>query len=584
MEVTLPQSSTPSDRRSEQSRLVSIDDLGVADQSAPDPAHASHSNLTDANLAQGRVQVDRRPLRLLIPSVSTRGLLAGMRIRKKLIVLHTSFSLALCIMLMVALRPAVKEVLERAELDEAKLLLDVLSNDLALMNAEFDPSAISPPLPPQVTIISGSAEALKLDAETVTRARSVPGRAVLTRGQAGGSRVVSYFPEASGVPERFFSLEITIAEARSAVWRLYLILFVTLLAVYALVALSLEIFVLPSSVYEPIRRTLAADRAVIEGKRHEELIPSEAIPDDELGEIMRSRNDSIVKLRRQEEALGSALQRLEDVANDLKRKNHLLETARRNLADADRLASLGMMSAGIAHELNTPLAVVKGLSERLNANHGVIDPGQAALMLRVVGRLERLGESLLDFARVRPPRWSTVNVLGLLRESATLIALDRESAGVPISLDVSEDLEVLCDPDRMVQVLVNLLRNASDAVRSRPSPLPLNSPDPWIVRVIAGRSFRDSRPWVTIRVIDDGAGIDPAILPQLFEPFASTRLDARGTGLGLAVAEGIVREHGGILLARNRSDAPGAVFEVVLPAEPPTSEPTPYSPVKNPVS
>src|SRR5690606_36800746 len=92
------------------------------------------------------------------------------------------------------------------------------------------------------------------------------------------------------------------------------------------------------------------------------------MPSVELGEIMRSRNESIVRLRRQEAMLNDALERLETVAVELKRKNHLLETARRNLADQDRLASLGMMSAGIAHELNTPLAVLKGQVEGIAAD------------------------------------------------------------------------------------------------------------------------------------------------------------------------------------------------------------------------
>jgi len=74
--------------------------------------------------------------------------------------------------------------------------------------------------------------------------------------------------------------------------------------------------------------------------------------------------------------------------------------------------------------------------------------------------------------------------------------------------------------------------------------------------------------WVSITVTDDGPGIDPDILPRLFEPFASTALDARGTGLGLAVSEGIVREHGGVLLAKNREDGrSGAVFELLMPRE-----------------
>jgi signal transduction histidine kinase len=75
--------------------------------------------------------------------------------------------------------------------------------------------------------------------------------------------------------------------------------------------------------------------------------------------------------------------------------------------------------------------------------------------------------------------------------------------------------------------------------------------------------------WVALRIRDTGPGIDAAVLPHVFEPFVSTRLDSRGTGLGLAVSEGIVREHGGVILARNRTDRPapsGAEFEVLMPA------------------
>lgn len=517
--------------------------------------------------------VDRRRIFLRRPNPGQRGVLSGMRIRKKLIVLHTGFSLALCGILLLALRPAVSDVVRGAELDEAKLMLDVLVPRLAGVEGEIRRDSLDPHLPPQVDILAGTARDLGLDSATEASATTFPGRAVLGQSTILGSLAVAYQPAAGTRPERYIGLRVTIGEARDAVWRLYLILLVALLAVYALVAVALEGLVLPTNVYAPIRRMLDADLAVQEGRTEDELIDPQHIPSDELGEIMRSRNESILKLRARSKELAVALQRLEEVANDLKRKNHLLESARRNLADADRLASLGMMSAGIAHELNTPLSVVKGLAERLHASGGTIDPSQAALLRRVVGRIERLGESLLDFARVRPPRLINSPVAGILREAATLVSLDRETAGVHVSLDVSDQLELPCDPDRLVQVFVNLIRNAAEASKGRSAPRDPENPG---VRVIAGTSTRDAREWVTIRVIDDGPGIDPAILPRLFEPFASTRLDSRGTGLGLAVAEGIVREHGGLILARNRADATGAVFEVTLPRthdDPPAPQP-----------
>jgi len=495
---------------------------------------------------------DRRRLKLV--RGESRGFLAGMRIRKKLIFLHTGFSLALALVLVLAIRPAINEVVTRAESDEARLLLDVLTPSLeaghGLDTSRFGRFAGS------VMTRSGSGSELGLTGEATAAATANPGRAVSAAGSVLGPGAVVYTPARGGDSERYHLLTVQIPDARQAVRRLYILGVIALLAVYALVAVALEVFVLPENVYRPIRRMLAADRAVQEGKKEAEIIPEGAIPADELGEIMRSRNDSVLKLRAQESALGDALTRLEQVANDLKTKNHLLETARRNLADADRLASLGMMSAGIAHELNTPLTVLKGLVEKLNTHPEGIDAAQAALMLRVVQRLERLGESLLDFARARHPTTKRVPMSGLVQEAMLLVGLDRDAGNVVVVNRVAEDLWLECDPDRMMQVLVNLIRNGVDAVRGGAGSK---------VEVLADRSMKDGREWVSLVVRDDGPGIDPSVLPHLFEPFVSTRMDSRGTGLGLAVSEGIVREHGGVILARNRTDRGGAEFEVLMP-------------------
>lgn len=481
-----------------------------------------------------------------------------MRIRKKLVFLHTIFSLALAAALLVALRPALKEVVSRAELDEARVLLEALVP--ALASPDTSDAAIARLNADETLLRAGTAQELGLPSDVVAQATASPGRAVLAMETSAGPGAVVFLPGRPGEEPIFHLMRVQIRDARSAVVRLYGLMVLALLGVYALVAITLEVLVLPQTVYAPIRRMLAADRAVQASTSGEELIPEALIPGDELGEIMRSRNDAISRLRRQEAALAQALSQLEAVATDLRRKNHLLETARRNLTDADRLASLGMMSAGISHELNTPLAVLKGLTEKLNAapTHSV-PPAEAALMLRVVGRLERLGESLLDFARARPAAARPAPVRPIVDEAITLVRLDREGAEIAIGCDIDEGVLAQCDPDRMVQVFVNLVRNAVDAIRGA-------GRRQGRVDVGAVRSRREGRPWVSIMVTDDGPGIDAAVLPRLFEPFVSTRLDSRGTGLGLAVAEGIVREHGGVLLARNRAERPGAVFEVLLPA------------------
>jgi signal transduction histidine kinase len=484
------------------------------------------------------------------------GFLGGMRVRKKVLFLHTLFSLGLAAVLLVPLRPAITEVVEQAEANEARAILR-----LVLAHVELGgPRREWRQLLPDGEVRSGAAAELGVSETIAGQARATPGKPLATyvKGQEAGA--VAYVPGAIGEDGTFWAVTVRIPEARRAVMQLYMLTAAALLAVYALVAAALELFVLPQHVYRPIDRMLQADQAVQEGNKQAELIPDAVIPADELGEIMRSRNGAILAMRRHERALAEALAELERVASDLKRKNHLLEAARRNLADADRLASLGMMSAGIAHELNTPLAVIKGLAERLSADREHrLDPAQAALMLRVVQRLERLGESLLDFARVRPPQSRPVELRVLVDEAATLVRLDRERSPVEVVNGVPESIVVDCDGDRIVQVLVNLLRNAGEAMRG------MAAGSAGRVLVEAETMERDGQEWATITLTDNGPGIDPDLMSRLFEPFASTRLDAHGTGLGLAVSEGIVREHGGLILARNRADRSGAVFEIMLP-------------------
>jgi signal transduction histidine kinase len=510
--------------------------------------------------------------------VSTRrdarpGLLAGLRIRIKLIVLHTCFSLALAGILVVALLPAISEVVKQAESHEAGVVL------AGLLGQGGTPLDVERPGGAGLTVRRGSAFALGIDGATAARLTETGATEVLPSESGGGiinglknlgrgpAPVVVGFDKATG---EFVAVSVVLQGARDAVIRLYLLVTIALLAVYALVAVALEMLVLPKHVYQPIRTMLEADAALQEGRFDAEIIPDSAIPADELGEIMRSRNRSILAVRRHEADLADALNRLEEVATDLKRKNHLLEMTRRNMADADRLASLGLMSAGIAHELNTPLAVLKGLVEK-SAKGVPVSASESALMLRVVGRLERLSESLLDFARVRPASSSDTALRPLVDEAWTLVRLDRgsDARSIEFTNEVPADLHAWCDADRMVQVLVNLLRNAADAIaaartdaRSRQfAPRP-----PQIV--VAGERIRRAevpREWASLTVTDNGPGIDRDVLPRLFEPFASTRLDSKGTGLGLAVAEGIVREQGGVVLARNRTGPPGAVFEIVLP-------------------
>jgi signal transduction histidine kinase len=518
----------------------------VQEPTMPDPANPS---------SQPSARPQRPP---------RRGILAGLRIRKKLIVLHTSFSLVLAILLLVALRPALTKVIVQGEQAQAWVALDLMRSDRDIRTITIP--ADNADSTGRVTAVVGDPRAIGLTDSQITRLRETSGPILLT-GTRDGAGVAVLLEDSSAATVRARN-----NATRGAVNLVYTLLIVSLLAGYAFVAGALEALVLPRHVYTPIRAMLDADDAVRRGDRRAELIPDSLIPADELGEIMRSRNDSVSALRRHEDELAKALSMLETTAVDMRKKNHLLEAARRNLEGADRLASLGMMSAGIAHELNTPLAVVKGLVDKL-AEGQDLSTTERALLSRVVARLEKLSDGLLDFARVRPPRLVTVDLHSIVAEAWTLVRLDRTLSGPGLSFDmvnsVPQGTVLRCDADRLIQVFVNLIRNAAGAIREA-------GINPGRVVVSAHPAVRDGEDWISVTVADNGPGIAPEVIGRLFEPFASTRLDAHGTGLGLAVSKGIVHEHGGVLVARNtseddrrtRPDLGGAVFEILLPSDP----------------
>jgi signal transduction histidine kinase len=320
-------------------------------------------------------------------------------------------------------------------------------------------------------------------------------------------------------------------EYAEAAARARLTLFFVLGSIYLLAVLVLESAIMPLYVYRPLQRMLDADAATQKGDRDREMIPPGEILGDEIGQIMRSRNETVAALRRQEDELAAALRRLEE---------------------QDRLVSLGLLSASVAHELNTPLAVLNGSIEKLietTDDRHTLD--RLARMQRVAQRLQKISESLVDFSRVRHQHMGPLLIRPLIEEAWGLVAIDDKSAAVHFANRVAAEEAVIGNPDRLIQVFVNLLRNALNAVEPGSGKIEVHS--------------RSSPRGVTIAVEDNGRGIPPDVLPEIFDAFVTTRLDARGTGLGLTVAEGIITQHGGSITATNRTEG-GACLEVWLPA------------------
>jgi signal transduction histidine kinase len=208
----------------------------------------------------------------------------------------------------------------------------------------------------------------------------------------------------------------------------------------------------------------------------------------------------------------------------------------------------------VAHELNTPLAVLEGSIEKLIETVDSPNAQQRLLrMQRVARRLRSISQGLLDFARVKKPRMEQVAIRPLTDEAWSLLALDEKASTTSFVNEVPADCHVHGNPDRLIQVLVNVLRNALQAIPAKGA-----------IRVAATPFSLSNGRWWSVTIEDNGPGIPEDVLPEIFEAFITTRLDSRGTGLGLTVSEGIIQQHGGTISASNNPGG-GARIEIRLP-------------------
>ena len=228
------------------------------------------------------------------------------------------------------------------------------------------------------------------------------------------------------------------------------------------------------------------------------------------------------------------------------------------LRQSEKLSALGQMISGIAHEVNNPLAVIKGYLDLILARHEL--PEQTRHDLQRVAhessRAARLVRNFLSFARSRPAHRAATNLNRLIERVGELWRSDPLSARLELRLELQPDLpEILVDPDQIQQVLVNLLNNASQALAGRPAPAP-----PGVIRVTTERI----QGALLVGVEDNGPGVPPHLESKIFEPFFSTKEVGQGTGLGLSIAHSILTEHGGRVCCRP-SSLGGAGFVVELP-------------------
>ncbi|HMF77806.1 MAG TPA: HAMP domain-containing sensor histidine kinase [Bryobacteraceae bacterium] len=444
----------------------------------------------------------------------------GLKVRHKLAVLHNIFFFVLAASVYLSVIPSFSSRLDGARQRELKMISQIFAAELPLDTIQDSGG------PGAYPVEEGSAEQTGLSKEGWFYLSQHPNG---TWEQDAGMLF-----RASKAPGLYRRVTLPREFYEQALRQARITLFVVLGTIYLLSIAILEFIIMPQYVYQPLALMLKADDATQQGDRASEMIDREFILNDEIGQIMLSRNNTVAQLRRQEDDLAIALQKLEE---------------------QDRLVSLGLLSTSVAHELNTPLAVLQGSIEKLlETSPDSLTRERLGRMLRVARRMSKISEGLVDFARVRKQEAETVALRPLIDESWSLVAIDEKASAVAFENRVRPEEAVTGNADRLVQVFVNLLRNALLAV----SPAGL-------IEVESKCLQRGGQNWVCCTVTDDGPGIPAHVLPNIFEAFVTTRLDARGTGLGLTVAEGIVTQHGGTIAAFNRPTG-GASVEVLLPA------------------
>jgi signal transduction histidine kinase len=252
--------------------------------------------------------------------------------------------------------------------------------------------------------------------------------------------------------------------------------------------------------------------------------------------------------------LDKGLSEKEDTIHFLVKDIEQRRQVEEQIAQADKLASIGQLSAGIAHEINNPMGIILGYTQLLLRNEDRDSEKYADLKTieKHVRNCKSIVEGLLNFARTSKPREDIIHIDEAMDDVLNFIQQHAGLDNIEVKKDYNPDVpQMLLDEKKIKQVLMNLIMNAKHAIGDK-GVLSLST---WM---------NNSGCQVMIRIADTGYGIEKKNLAQIFDPFFTTKPTGEGTGLGLSVSYGIIKNHGGEILVESKIGE-GSTFTIVLP-------------------
>jgi signal transduction histidine kinase len=268
-------------------------------------------------------------------------------------------------------------------------------------------------------------------------------------------------------------------------------------------------------------------------------------------EALVAATDGVARGEFARRAPEAATRELDHLATSVNRMTDRLLDAQGALVRAEKLASVGRLAAGVAHEVGNPLAAIGNYVEVLRRKGA--DPAIVEALERETDRIDGIVRSLLDYARPRADRHEPVDLARLAHAAVELLQRQGVLRDLALTVDVAADTpSVPGDRSALEQVLVNLLLNAADAAGAGGR-----------VRLVVSR---DAAGAAELVVADSGPGVPPEDAARIFDPFFTTKDPGRGTGLGLAIVARTVEDHGGRIRVERAAEG-GAAFALTLPAD-----------------